>query len=423
MTALLARALAFLTRLTLRRRRPTIVGITGSVGKTSTREAVFTVLSARYRTRQSQKNYNTEIGVPLAVLGIPHYGRNPFGWAWGLAKSAFRLLVSDRGYPEVLVLELGADRPGDIVYLSMLVRPNVGVITAVSEVPVHVEFFSSPEELAAEKGELIAALPVDGCAVLNADDPRAMGLVPSTQARVLSFGFASGADVRISNYELITGEWNGIRFDLECGGRHAAVRIKNAFGRQQASAAAAAAAVGVALKVDFADAALALASYSSPSGRMKLLKGNKGSLILDDTYNASPAAAEAALDVLAAFPAKRRVFVLGDMLELGAYTEPAHRAIGAKAAEVADVFFGVGERMKFALDEARQSGRAIETQWFAASQEAGRPLEAILRPDDVVLVKGSQGMRMERVVLEVMAEPQRAKEVLVRQDDSWQGKK
>lgn len=419
MTALLTRALAFLTHLTLQRRRPTVVGITGSVGKTSTREAVFTVLSTRYRARQSQKNYNTEIGAPLAVLGIPHYGRNPFGWIWGLTKSAFRLLVSDRGYPEVLVLELGADRPGDIAYLSTLVRPNVGVITAIGEVPVHIEFFSGPAALAKEKGELVAALPQDGSAVLNADDPRAMEMRPRARARVLTFGFAGGADVRISNYELIAGEWNGIRFDLEHSNQRAAVRIKNAFGRQQAAAAAAATAAGVALKVDLADAARALASYAPPPGRMKLLKGNKGSLILDDTYNASPAAAEAALDVLAAFPAKRRIFVLGDMLELGAYTERAHRAVGAKAAEIADVFFGVGERMKFALDEARRGGRAIETQWFAASSEAGRPLEAMLRPGDVVLVKGSQSMRMEKVVLEIMQEPENASGLLVRQETEW----
>lgn len=427
MRSLLQRLLAAAARYTLRRYHPKIVGITGSVGKTSTREAIFAVLSSRYRVRRSEKNYNTEIGVPLTVLGISYYGRNIFGWLWGIGRACARALLRSPGYPEILVLEMGADRPGDIGYLTNVAPPFVGVITAIGDMPVHVEFFAGPKEVAEEKAGLIAALPPEGRAVLNGDDVAVLGIRGRTHARVLAFGFRKDATVRIQRYELdAAGHPPGIRFGLAYNGEVATVMLKNTFGPQQAYAAAAAACVGLIFRLRLGEIARALGRYESPPGRLKLLAGNRGTFILDDTYNASPVAALAALEVLAEFPAHRRIAVLGDMLELGAYTETAHRTIGEKVGQVADVFIGVGERMKFALDQAVHPGagsarRLAErgTQWFATSREAGQALDGMLEPGDVVLVKGSQGMRMERVVAEVMAEPQRAQELLVRQDKEW----
>ncbi len=412
-----------------------IVGITGSVGKTSTKEAVFAVLSAKYRVRRSEKNYNTEIGVPLTILGIPHHGRNVFKWFSALFRVAFRVLFLVDEYPEILVLEMGADRPGDIAYLVKLAPPFVGVVTAIGEIPVHVEFFAGPRELALEKSKLIAALPPEGYAVLNHDDAAILEIKGQTRAHVFSYGFEADAMMRIMNHESRIREQDGrvvgagTDVTLAHGGKIIVAHLQNSFGKPQAYAAAAAAAVGLVLNMSMPEIAAALGRYESPPGRLKLLRGNKGALILDDTYNASTASTRAGLEVLREFPATRRIAVLGDMLELGKYTEAAHRAVGDAVAKAADLFIAVGERMKCALDEAahgrmenRRQLPAAACLWFRESRAAGRKLDNLLRPGDVVLVKGSQSMRMERVVEEIMAEPQRAKELLVRQDLEWLGR-
>ncbi len=427
MKSFLQRLLASAARYTLRRYRPKIVAITGSVGKTSTKEAVFTVLAGRYRVRRSEKNYNTEIGVPLAILGIRHYGKNVLGWLWAIGRQRLRAFLRSPGYPEILVLEMGADRPGDIEYLVGIAQPLVGVITAIGDVPVHVEFFPGPKEIAEEKAKLITAIPPEGRAVLNGDDAAVADIRGRTRARVLSFGFRKDATMRIQRYELdASGHPPGIRFGLAYNGEVATVMLKNTFGQQQAYAAAAAACVGLIFRMRLSEITRALGRYESPPGRLKLIRGEKGVFILDDTYNASPVATLAALELLASFPAKRRIAVLGDMLELGAYTEAAHRAVGERLVAAADFFIAVGERMKFAMDAAMHPGseshRRLSSQqvrWLASSREAGAELEKLLQPGDVVLVKGSQSMRMERVVEEIMSEPHRTKELLVRQEKEW----
>lgn len=427
MKSLLQRLLASAARYTLKRYNPKVVAVTGSVGKTSAKEAIFAVLSGRYRVRRSEKNYNTEIGVPLTILGITHHGRNIFGWCWDIWRAYMCARFRSPGYPEVLVLEMGVDHPGDIGYLVGIAPPDVGVVTAIGEVPVHVEFFENPKAVATEKAKLIAAVAPEGRAVLNCDDAAVLEIKDRARSRVLTYGFRREAAVRIQRYELdMTAHPPGIRFEISHAGETAVVVLKNTFGQQQAYAAAAAACVGLVFRMRLAEIARSLGRYESPPGRLKLLRGNKGALILDDTYNASPVATLAALEVLAAFPAKRRIAVLGDMLELGVYTEEAHRSVGERIVAVAELFFAVGERMKFALDSAVHPGadsmrRLTEhrVKWFSTSQEAGRELDALLKPGDVVLVKGSQSMRMERVVEAVMAEPQRAGELLVRQDPTW----
>lgn len=427
MKSFLQRLLASSARYTLGRYKPKIVAVTGSVGKTSTKEAIFAVLSARYRVRRSEKNYNTEIGVPLTILGMPHCGKNVIRWLFGIGLARLRAFMCSPGYPEILVLEMGAEQPGDIGYLAGMAPPLVGVITAIGDTPVHVEFFESPEALAAEKAKLVLAVPPDGRVVLNFDDEAVMIIKNKARARILSYGFRKDATVRIGRYGLDpAGQPSGIRFDLSYNGETVAVALENTFGQQQAYAAAAAACVGLVFHLRLGDIARALGRYEAPPGRLKLIRGEKGSLILDDTYNASPMATLAALEALAAFPAKRRIAVLGDMLELGSYAEQAHREVGERVIPAADIFFAVGESMKFAFDAAMHPGEESRrritgehVRWFASSREAGVELEKLLQPGDVVLVKGSQSMRMERIVEEVMAEPQKAAELLVRQSADW----
>lgn len=400
-----------------------IIGVTGSVGKTSARMAIYAVLKKKYRVRTAEKNYNNEIGLPLTIIGIPHYGRNILGWLYGLIRANKRI-VWFRRYPEILVLEYGVDRPGDMEYLLSIARPNIVVVTAIGEVPAHVEFFKDAEELMNEKARMVAALPLDGYAILNHDDYAVYDMKEKTEAHVLTFGADAHSEVRIiwNDAEALgRGEMpEGIAFKIEYNGSVVPVRLDGAFGMPQASAAAAAAAVGIVLKMNLVEISEMLRSYAPPSGRMRLLEGKNNSLIIDDTYNAAPEAMRAALDTLKSLPGKRKIAVLGDMLEIGKYTEQAHRAIGDQAAGFTDLLFCVGPRAKFIVDEARQRGMPGERIFiFDDSLSAGRGLESMIEEGDLILVKGSQGMRMERAVEQIMANPERAGELLVRQEGYW----
>lgn len=432
MKSIFQKILAMLARATIRHYQPIVIGITGTVGKTSTREAIYTVLRTKYRVRQSEKNYNTEIGVPLTILGIPHYGYNIFAWLSAFVHALFRILVRAHEYPEILVLEMGADRPGDIKHLAKIAPPRVAVLTAIGEIPAHVEFFSGPLDVAEEKAELIKALPSDGTLIYNGDDEALLEVKDKTRAPKLSFGFDEHTDFRIANYDLRIVEEqtgvvpDGIHFKIEQGKNVVPFRIHGAFGKPQAYAATAAAAVGSVFHMNLVEVAEALEAYMPPPGRARLLRGNKHTWIIDDTYNASPESMHAALDLLAMLPARRKIAVLGDMLEIGKYTEAAHRTAGDRVAKIAEALFTVGARAKFIADEvlAREKGVHADSSKknvfsFDTPEKAGASLDQFLEPGDLVLVKGSQGMRMEKIVEEIMAEPQKAEELLVRQNADW----
>jgi len=423
--------LAMLASRIVRRYQPVVVGITGSVGKTSTKEAIFAVLKTKYRVRRSEKSFNTEFGLPLTILGAEYPGRNPLAWARIFATGAWQL-VSRAPYPDILILEFGVQEPGDMGYLLRIATPHIGVVTTIGETPVHVAYFPNPAALAAEKAKLVAAVPPDGSVILNADDAVVRAMAAGTKAGVVLYGFGSEAKLRISQYDLrirMSGDdfaIDGISFKLAFGESEVPIRLSRTVGRQQAYVAAAAAAVGMAFGMNLIEIVGALAAYEAPAGRLKFILAKKGAWLLDDTYNASPVATLAALDVLSDIPAKRKIVVLGDMRELGRFTEPAHRTIGDAVAEVADRFIGVGESMKVAIAAAtrepeggeRRLARAM-TYWFARPEQAVRELERMLRPGDLVLIKGSQSIRMERVVEALMAEPAKARELLARQTVDW----
>jgi len=402
-----------------------IIGITGSVGKTSTREAIFAVLKNKYRVRRAEKNYNNEIGLPLTILGIPHHGRNILGWIYALIRANKRIVWRTL-YPEVLVLEYGVDHPGDMDYLLSIVKPNIAVVTAVGDVPVHVEFFSDPAELIKEKSKLIASLASAGYAVLNHDDYAVLGMKEKTRARIMTYGTEEHATFKITDYILsITKDEKGndvpagTSFKVQYGGDLVPVSLRDTFGMPQAYAATAAAAVGLILNMNLVEISEALREYNPPVGRLRLIKGIKSSLILDDTYNASPEAMWAALEVLKALPGKRKIVVLGDMLELGRFTEQAHRTVGGKAAQFVDLLFCVGARAKFIAEEASLKLNPTRIFKFDSSEEAGRALDPLIREGDLILVKGSQAIRMEKAIFEIMAEPLLAGKLLVRQEISW----
>ncbi|TSC53291.1 MAG: UDP-N-acetylmuramoyl-tripeptide--D-alanyl-D-alanine ligase, partial [Parcubacteria group bacterium LiPW_39] len=344
---LLVFILRILAQATLWRYKPLIIGVTGSVGKTSTKEAIYAVLKNKFNVRRNIKNYNNEIGAPLTILGQETGGRSLWHWLKVFLIGFFQIFYA-RNYPKILILEMGADRIGDISYLTSFVKPYISVVTAIGEIPVHVEFFQSVNQVAREKANLVRVLDKDGWAVLNFDDERVRSMVNRTQGQIFSYGFGEGVDLRAVGVELHLEDLKeaGLSFKVDYQGSNVPIKLFRVLGRHQVSAVLAAMAVGLILKMNLVEIAQGLKDYRPPVGRLNLIKGIKNSWIVDDTYNSSPSSSLAALEILEKMSG-RKIAALGDMLELGAFTEEAHRQIGTRAAQIADILLAVGERAIF----------------------------------------------------------------------------
>lgn len=441
MSKLLQIILGFLAQIYLKRYKPFIIAVTGNVGKTSTKEAIAAVVKKIKRTRVSGGNLNNELGVPLTILGDwseKYYreGSSFLFWLEVLIKGKLGIFYSPN-YPEVLLLEYGADRPGDIKKLARRFKPHIAVVTAVGQIPVHIEYFAGPEEVAKEKSKLVEGLMPTDYAVLNFDDLAVLNMRQKTKAKVLTFGFGEGADVKISNFELRSDENGlplGVGFKLNYQGSFVPVKIDGYLGKSVGYAVAAAAATGLIFGLNLVSISEALSSYSGPKGRLKILKGIKNSTIIDDTYNASPSSTHLALDTLKSlevnppkfsegkFRRARKIAVLGDMLELGKYSIQAHQEIGNLAGNFVDLLVCVGAKAKFIADSAGSQMPKDKIFNFDVSTDARQKVQELIEEGDLVLIKGSQGMRMEKIVEEIMAEPERKSELLVRQSKSWLSK-
>lgn len=428
-------------KLVLMRWHPKIIAVTGSVGKTSTKDAIYAVFSKLYSARKSEKSFNSEIGVPLAILGLPNAWNNPILWIFNIIRGFFICLASflyfpksskliANSFPEYLILEIGADRPGDIKKIGAWLRPDIAVIGKIGKLPVHVEFFDSPEALAREKIELAKALKPKGIVIAYADDEQTMKMVGNLKNHnVISFGFSERADVVASNYDIVYKKWDngklmpsGISFKINCDGNCLPIIIEGALGRVHVYPALSAIAAVVAIKGNTVSASEALRGYQTAPGRMRLIKGVKNSLIIDDTYNSSPSALEEALQTLKNINVtnSRRVAVFGDMRELGKYSRGAHLEAGESVAKICDLIFTVGEGGKIIADGALNASFDEEKVFsFENSTEAGKEIQNMIGEGDIILIKGSQYVRMEKIVEEIMLEPERAGELLVRQEREW----
>jgi len=350
-----------------RRFAPLVVGVTGSIAKTSTKEAVAVVLATRFRTLRSEGNQNNEIGLPLTLmrLGPEH---------------------------EAVVLEMGMYVGGEIADLARMASPRIGVVTAVQ--PVHLSRIGSLEAIEAAKGELLDALPSDGTAILNADDPIVRRMGARSVARSVSYGFAADADV---GAEAVTSAGlDGMRFVLRVSGVRRPMTIPT-LGRLSVHNALAAAAVGRAANLSLDEIAAGLATGWSAPHRVQLVRLGSVTLV-DDTYNASPRSVVAALELLAGLPGRRGA-VLGEMLELGDASDEGHRVVGEAAARMVDWLVVVGVGASGIAEGAQAAG--MDPASILRVRDADVALEAIpprLRDGDVVLVKASRGMALDRVV-------------------------
>ncbi|HVU79786.1 MAG TPA: UDP-N-acetylmuramoyl-tripeptide--D-alanyl-D-alanine ligase [Candidatus Paceibacterota bacterium] len=409
-------------RLVLRKYKPRVVAVTGSVGKTSTKDAIYAVVARGVYARKSEKSFNSEIGLPLTVLGQPNAWKNPLRWLENLFDGLLLFLLPRR-YPSWLVLEAGADRPGDISSLAAWLPVDIAVITRLPEVPVHVEYFDSPEAVKEEKASLIKTLKEGGALVLYGDDAEVVRLRErAPEARAITFGFSEGCDVRAHDPAIRfddAGKPVGMAARITLAGKTGSLEVRGALGSHALLPALAAAGVGLAMGKGEHEIFESLKGYEPPHGRMHIIPGLKGTTIIDDTYNSSPAAVDAALEALAQLQG-RKIAVLGDMLELGRHSVEEHRKAGAHVARVASKLITVGFRARDiaegALDYGMRDGDILQ---FEDAEHAGKELEGLLEAGDAILVKGSQSMRMENIVEEVMLNPDTARHLLVRQDAEW----
>lgn len=424
----LEKTLKLMSVLVLKKYHPRVIGITGSVGKTSAKDAIFTVLASRGNVRKNEKNYNNEIGLPLTIIGTETGGNSPFAWL-GVFLKWLGLIIFPVKYPEFLVLEMAADRPGDIKYLVDFINPEIGVITDISG--SHLEFFKTLEGITKEKGYLAKNVRDNGAAILNIDNPQLKKLKNEIKIRTLTFGFGEEADIQATGvlYNYASGRngqrgLKGLSFKLNYKGTSMPMRLNNILAEHSIYSALVGVAVGIEMGLNLVEIGKALEDFSLPSGRMNLIRGIKNTIIIDDSYNASPVSTAAALSVFKNIEARRKIAVLGDMLELGNDTEPGHQEVARVfLASGGDIFMAVGKRMEHAVSELKKHNVDENRIFhFASPMEAGLQLQKIMTEDDLILVKGSQGMRMEKIVEEVMAEPLRAGELLCRQDAKWKSK-
>lgn len=363
LTALQTAAKAWRARFSTR-----IIGVTGSVGKTSTKELIHAVLSSKYRTLKSKGNQNNEIGLPLTLLNL-------------------------RRHHQRVVLEMGMYTQGEISLLCELARPHIGVVTMIG--PVHMERVGSMEAIVAAKQELVESLPPGGTAVLNKDDARVMSMAAHTPARIFTYGLDNSADIWADNIHSMG--LDGIRFTLHHHPYESMNLRVPLLGRHSVHTSLRAAAVGLVEGMSWDEIAAGLRDNTAQL-RLVAVPGPNDSIIVDDTYNSSPDSAMAALNLLRDLSG-RKIAVLGDMLELGLVEEASHRLVGRRAADVADILIAVGPRGRWIGEEALAIGMPAANVAIVESAEmAAAALRELIVQGDIVLVKGSYGMRMDRIV-------------------------
>jgi UDP-N-acetylmuramoyl-tripeptide--D-alanyl-D-alanine ligase len=423
---IIKKSLRWLSGKVLKKYKPRVIGITGSVGKSTAKEMIFLAIKNNFYVRKNKKNYNNEIGIPLTIIGSDGEKKNLGQWCITFCK-ALGLIIFPNKYPEVLVLELAVDHPGDMKYFCDFIPVEVGVLTNIGI--SHLENFKSRKDLEREKKHLLQHS--EKIQIYNKDSV-------NTEKGEFSEGISYGANTEDVDFKLIEAGYNynkegilsGMIFKIRHKKKINSGKLNNLIGRPYLYGVLAALSVAKYFNIEIHKILESLKDAAVIPGHMALLGGIKKTTIIDDTYNSAPASLAEALKVIAEVKSRRKIVVLGDMLELGSEEDAAHKIIGKQLAGWENVIFiAVGKRMKLAVrefkNELKQLSRDIsmgdrhKVHWFKESVEAGRATQDLIKDGDLVLVKGSQGMRMEKIVVEIMAEPNRKKELIVRQDKNW----
>lgn len=409
--------------LVLKRFKPKIIGVAGSVGKTSTKDAVYAALKDFVVVRKNKKSFNSDIGVPLTILNLETGWNSPKAWILNIVKG-FKVIFS-KDYPEWLVLEFGTDRPGDMKKLISWIQLDYAIFTRFPEVPVHAEYFSKAQDVNEEDAQMMFGLKKDGVLVLNADDDLITELALKSTFKTLWYGFnANKNGVGISNMamqyenEKVVGQHVKINFNSNS----VPYTIMGALGIQHVYPILAALVVSKNLGINVLDVLQSLERYKVPAGRMNILEGIEDITIIDDTYNSSPIAVDMAIKTLSEIKADTKIVVFGDMAELGKYTQTEHKKIAhlLKEHKISRIIT-FGERAEIIANEAQELGCKYVCTALS-HKDAVEKVLAWKKGNTVVLIKGSQSSRMEKVSYELLADKSKAKDVLVRQDKVWKGK-
>ncbi|MFH1564961.1 MAG: Mur ligase family protein [bacterium] len=407
-----------LSKKILKKYHPDVIGIVGSVGKTTTQEAIYSVLSSKFNVRKNSSKGNNKIEIIFSIIGADSKRR---GW-YSLVFHALKLLIiKDSKYPDILVLEIDVKKPGDLERLTEYIPFHIGMIT--SSEAVQPSAFSSAKKLAAEYEIMISRLPKDGIAILNVDDEMVKGM--KTKASMMTLGVINDADLKanepaisVNNEEADGLPIKGISFKINYKGSVVPILIPEILGTHQIYSVLAAIMCGLVYQMNLSEISNNLREYHPPAGRMRLLKGIKNTLIIDDTFSSSSVSVKAALGSLALIPLKENVesyAVIGDIMDLGNMSEDIHREIGHYAEERGiDKIITVGERSKDVAVAAREAGMEEDKVFsFDDVLGAGKFLQKRLEKNDVVLITGSAAMEMEKIVKELMADPLLSKHLLI----------
>jgi len=421
--------LGWCTRRIIKKHRPKIIGITGSVGKSSTKEMVYHVLKDRLSVRRSPGNLNNELGVPLTVIGESNPQGDILEWLKIIGRGIKLSFIKSKEYPKILILEMGVDRPGDMRYLLSIASCDIGIITNIGV--THLQFFHNVKNILKEKSELVKKLPEDGLAILNYDNFFLRLLKKSSKKPCLTFGLKPRADVKASDvkigYTKGVGEGmslaKGTNFKINYKTVFLPVHMPHIISSGQVYAALAAATVGLHLKMNLVEIADSLKKYKPLPGRMRLLGGKGGNIIIDDTYNSAPNSVKSALEVLVLVKSKKKTVILGDMLELGKIEKSAHKEMAKLVYPVANKVVLVGKRTLNTHKELRRLGFPKDKIFhFRMVTSLIKKLPSIVGKGEVILIKGSQGVRLEKAAEKLVKSPRSAQKNLVRQSKYWKRK-
>ena len=419
---ILAHILRLFTRIILFKYKPKIIGITGSVGKTKTKDFLFDIYkAANINVYKAKKSFNSEIGVPLTIAMCDRGSRNIFVWVLNFLK-IFKLILLPNKYPSVLILEMGVDKPNDMEFLASFVKPSISILTILPEVPTHLKNFDSREELYREKMKIFKY--TKDSAIYNCDDDISKRMIISVNSDLnkYSFGFSQECTVKGLNYGNLyqNNKITGFEMQIDMLQKLFPIHIRGVVGNQLAYPLLAAVCCAVSDGIAVEAIIKGLEVNEQTPARMRILNGISDSIIIDDSYNSSPISLRSAIEtVLSITNVNKKIFVLGDMYELGKYEETEHDEIVRYIDGKISHCILIGDRFKMALNKIDKDKSTTKFIHFNDSISAASFVKNLIEEDDIILVKGSQATRTERVVKEIVNETVYKEDELVRQESWW----